>query len=166
MSSSESKRDKLLGEIAVAMRRTSGLGVLHSQAMAERLGINSTDLECLDLVVLGEASTAGELAQRTGLTTGAITGIIDRLEHAGFMRRQRDVDDRRKVLLQATPDFYARATRLGRLMQRRVMGVLSAYGNRDLDLLLKVLNQLGDAAEAAIGDLHNGSTPRPSRASK
>ena len=64
MSSSESKRDKLLGEIAVAMRRTSGLGVLHSQAMAERLGINSTDLECLDLVVLGEASTAGELAQR------------------------------------------------------------------------------------------------------
>jgi DNA-binding MarR family transcriptional regulator len=154
MSSGESRRSKLLSQIAVAMRRTSGLGVLHSQAMAARLGINSTDLECLDLVVLGEASTAGELARRTGLTTGAITGVTDRLEHAGFMRRQRDVDDRRKVHLQATRDFHSRATRFGRPMQKRVMGVLSAYDHRDLDFLLKVLNQLGDAAEAAIGDLH------------
>src|SRR5260370_7206883 len=64
-----------------AMRDVSGQGVLYSQAVAERLGMNSTDLECLDHISRGPL-TAGRLAELTGLTTGAITGVIDPLQRA------------------------------------------------------------------------------------
>src|SRR5258706_15395621 len=78
------------------MRDVSGQGVLYSQAVAERLGMNSTDLECLDHISRGPL-TAGRLAELTGLTTGAITGVIDRLERAGLARGERGAHDRRKT---------------------------------------------------------------------
>jgi DNA-binding transcriptional ArsR family regulator len=70
---------------------------LLGQAAAERLGINATDLNCLNIVALTGAITAGELARATGLTTASITGVLDRLEESGFVRRERDSRDRRRV---------------------------------------------------------------------
>ncbi len=68
--------------------------ILLHQAIADRLGLNPTDHKCLSLLLdAGEPITAGELAVRTGLTTGAITGIVDRLERARFVRRERDPND-------------------------------------------------------------------------
>ena len=89
----------LLNELHLEMRRMSAQGVLLSSAVAEHAGISSSDLECLDYIVMAapEAITAGQLAASTGLTTGAITGLIDRLEKAGFVRREHDREDRRKV---------------------------------------------------------------------
>ena len=58
--------------------------------MADRLGLNPTDHKCIDLMASAGSTTAGELAEATGLTTGAITGVIDRLEAAGFVRREDD----------------------------------------------------------------------------
>src|SRR5580700_8824106 len=101
MSRPSKKRLELTGALNLAMREASGLGVLFSQEVARRLGIASTDLECLDYLGRGPIA-AGELAELTGLTTGAITGVIDRLERAGLARRSRDVADRRKVLVEAT----------------------------------------------------------------
>src|SRR5262245_31160826 len=102
MSSKPTKRQELVAALNVAMREASGQGMLYSQAVAQRLGINSTDLECLDYIVRGPV-TAGALAEATGLTTGAITGVIDRLERAGFAKREADANDRRKVLVRITP---------------------------------------------------------------
>src|ERR1700744_359744 len=96
MSSKQPDRSATTVSLMNSMRETSALGVLFSQAVASRLGIASSDLECLDIVVLRGPVTAGELATATGLTTGAITGVIDRLEQAGFVRRTRDAADRRK----------------------------------------------------------------------
>ena len=59
-------------------------------AAAERIGINVTDLNCLNILALSGQLTAGELARATGLTTASITGVLDRLEEAGFVRRERD----------------------------------------------------------------------------
>src|SRR4030081_3058399 len=103
MSTGKMSRHELIAALNRALRDASGQGVLYSQTVAERLGINSTDLECLDCVVLRGPLTAGELAEATGLTTGAITGVIDRLERAGFARRESDGNDRRKVLVRALP---------------------------------------------------------------
>jgi DNA-binding transcriptional ArsR family regulator len=72
---------------------------LMSQAAAERIGINSTDLNCLNILSLGGEITAGQLAQATGLTTASITGVVDRLEQAGYVRRERDSRDRRRVVI-------------------------------------------------------------------
>jgi DNA-binding transcriptional ArsR family regulator len=72
---------------------------LMSAAAAERIGINVTDLNCLNILSLDGELTAGQLALATGLTTASITGVVDRLEQAGYVRRERDTHDRRRVVI-------------------------------------------------------------------
>lgn len=72
------------------------------------MGVGLTDLKCLDAVERRDGLTAGELAAESGLTTGAVTAIIDRLERAGYARRVRDPDDRRRVRVEVTPAFRER----------------------------------------------------------
>ena len=88
----------------LALRRSSAAGVLHGQAVARRVGVNSSDLECLDLILMSGPSTAGEIARHTGLTSGAVTGLIDRLERLGLVERTADPADRRKVLVRVRED--------------------------------------------------------------
>jgi DNA-binding MarR family transcriptional regulator len=78
--------------------------ILFHAAVAERLGLNTTDHKALRFIHQAGALTAGELAEQTGLTTGAITGVIDRLEQAGYVQRIRDPQDRRKVIIQPVAD--------------------------------------------------------------
>jgi DNA-binding MarR family transcriptional regulator len=79
---------------------------------AERLGVNETDLHCLNIIEASGGLTAGELAAQSGLTNGAITGVLDRLERAGFAQRISDPDDRRRVHVEVTAEFYKRAERI------------------------------------------------------
>ncbi len=74
-------------------------GILFHQAIANLAGVSVTDLKCLDYVDRVGDVTAGDLARLTGLTTGAITAAIDRLEKAGLARRERSETDRRKVFI-------------------------------------------------------------------
>src|SRR5260370_42319814 len=90
------QRAELEVAFAAAIRRTGSLMQLMGQAAAERIGINSTDLNCLNILSFSGQMTAGELARATGLTTASITGVIDRLEEAGFVSRGRDPHDRRR----------------------------------------------------------------------
>ena len=78
-----------------ALRATSAQSVLFSQAVADRVGISATDLETLDILVRSGPLTAGRLAELTGLTTGAITGLVDRLERRGYAHREPHPTDRR-----------------------------------------------------------------------
>jgi DNA-binding MarR family transcriptional regulator len=71
----------------------------YDEALADRLGLNPTDLRCLELVIAEPGITAGRLAERAELTTGAVTGVVDRLERADFVRRQPDPADRRSVTI-------------------------------------------------------------------
>src|SRR3954447_16148383 len=101
-------RAALMEQLEHAVRKSSALGVIFGQAVAERAGISSSDLECLDFLNLEGRVTAGRLAELTGLTTGAITGVVDRLERAGYVRRERDESDRRKVFITTVPANIAR----------------------------------------------------------
>jgi len=94
------ERAELEVAFAAAMRRTGSLMQLMGQAAADRIGINSTDLNCLNILSFSGHMTAGELARATGLTTASITGVVDRLEEAGFVTRERDPHDRRRVVVQ------------------------------------------------------------------
>ena len=85
------------------MREQSALTVMFHTKVAERMGLSATDEKCIDLAMRAEGPlTAGRLAELSGLSTGAVTGVIDRLERAGFVRRVRDPHDRRKVLVEVT----------------------------------------------------------------
>lgn len=95
----ETERRQLIAQFILAMRQTTAITQLLSQAAADRIGINATDLNCLNIVALTPAMTAGDLARATGLTTASITGVLDRLEDNGLVRRERDARDRRKVII-------------------------------------------------------------------
>jgi DNA-binding MarR family transcriptional regulator len=79
---------------------------------AERLGVSETDLRCLNIIENNGGLSAGELAVQAGLTAGAVTGVIDRLEKAGYARRVSDATDRRRVRVEVTPAFYRSAERI------------------------------------------------------
>jgi DNA-binding MarR family transcriptional regulator len=84
-------------------REMSGLTVLAHSRIADQMGVSATDYKCLDIVMQVEGHlTAGQIAKMSGLSTGAVTGVIDRLEKRGFVRRVRDPHDRRKVLVEVT----------------------------------------------------------------
>ena len=93
------ERAQLTAAFAASLRRTGSLMQLMGQAAADRIGINATDLNCLNLLSFSGQMTAGQLAKATGLSTASITGVIDRLEEAGFVRRERDATDRRRVVV-------------------------------------------------------------------
>jgi len=91
-----------LNELIAAIRISQNASDIMDETYVTLLGINRTDGRCLDIVQRLGRITAGELARHSGLTTGAVTAVIDRLERAGYLRRVRDTADRRKVFLQLT----------------------------------------------------------------
>lgn len=100
--SREKRRLKLLAQIGEASRINQGATNLFDERIGEFLGTNSTDGRCLDIIArLGRVS-AGQLANHSGLTTGAVTAVIDRLEAAGYVMRVRDPVDRRKIWVEPT----------------------------------------------------------------
>ena len=134
-------RAALMQELEHAVRRSSALGVIFGQTVASRVGISSSDLECLDFLNLEGRVTAGRLAELTGLTTGAITGVVDRLERAGLVRRQRDDNDRRKVFIATVPDNIAKVGKFYEHMQRAMLGDWETYSDAELRLLLRFMTQ-------------------------
>jgi DNA-binding MarR family transcriptional regulator len=134
-------RAALMEELEHAVRRSSALGVLFGQTVAGRVGISSSDLECLDFLNLEGRVTAGRLAEVTGLTTGAITGVVDRLEKAGFVRRERDASDRRKVFITIVPENIAKVGKFYAHMQRAVLKDWEGYSDGELKLLLRFMTQ-------------------------
>jgi DNA-binding MarR family transcriptional regulator len=98
------ERARIAAEFGGAVRMTGSLMQLVGLATAERIGINATDLNCLNILSFSGQLTAGELARATGLTTASITGVIDRLEEAGYVWRERDARDRRRVVVHLVLD--------------------------------------------------------------
>ena len=83
-------------------RRMGSMATLHNHAIADAIGLHPTDQECLDLLDWTGPITAGEIGTHLGLTSGAVTGLVDRLEAAGWVRRERDPRDRRRVIVHFT----------------------------------------------------------------
>src|ERR1700758_5667237 len=131
------------------MRRSSAQGVLFGQAVANVAGISGSDLECMDFLNLEGRVTAGRLAELTGLTTGAITGVVDRLEKAGFVRRERDASDRRKVFIAPVPERAMEIGRFYQLMQRAMEKQADGYTDAELKLLLRYASESYQSGLAA-----------------
>jgi DNA-binding MarR family transcriptional regulator len=146
-------REALLEELEHAMRRASALGTIFSQTVAQQAGLSSSDHECLDFLNLEKNVTAGRLAEVTGLTTGAITGVVDRLEKAGYVRRVRDASDRRKVFIEIVPENVAKVGRFYEHLQRSMMELWSTYSDAELKLVLQFTTQGYETMLGAIEHL-------------
>ncbi|MEV0183904.1 MarR family winged helix-turn-helix transcriptional regulator [Streptomyces sp. NPDC050625] len=101
-------RSRLLAELSTVSRRYMASYALFNQAVADSIGLHPTDLQCLNLLTLERGPvTTGRVAELTGLTTGSATRLVDRLEKAGYVVRERDAADRRRVLVATVPEKIA-----------------------------------------------------------
>ena len=141
----ESGKRKKVEELISEFRVSGNQDDAFDNLAAQQLGVNETDLHCLNIIENSGGLTAGELAVEAGLTTGAVTGVIDRLERAGFARRVRDPDDRRRVKLAVTPKFYERAERIWGPVAKEWSATLSRQFNAEqLDLIIEFLRRTNE----------------------
>jgi len=146
-------RAALMQELEHAVRKSSAIGVIFGQTVANAVGVSSSDLECLDFLNIEGRVTAGRLAELTGLTTGAITGLVDRMEKAGFVRRERDEEDRRKVYIAIVPEALGRVGRYYEPLQKAVTKDWEGYTEDELKLLVRFLTQGYDTMIGVLDDL-------------
>ena len=97
-------RDALICRVMLAERRLQSIAMLYAMATADALHMNPSDLLCLGILGSTGPITAGQLADIIGLSTGAVTGLVDRLERLDLVRRERDEQDRRRVVLHLNAD--------------------------------------------------------------
>ncbi len=153
----KSARADLLRSVGLDMgRELSARTLLFHQAVADQLNLGVVDLKCMDYLSRGEPVTAGELAALTGLTTGAITGVIDRLEKRGFVRRERTPDDRRKVIvrpvapkdlpaaLKAYESLGNAMTSLAEKYSTEELELIADFSQRCIDILKRETQKLGE----------------------
>jgi DNA-binding MarR family transcriptional regulator len=138
-------------------RQLSAYTLMFHQAMAERLGLNSTDLKCLDLARGEKTLTAGRLAYLTGLTTAAVTTILDRLEEAGFVRRERDPSDRRKILVRPLAGRAEEVARLFAPLDRALSQLYEQYTTEELAFLNEFALHVGQILQNETARLHEQS---------
>jgi DNA-binding MarR family transcriptional regulator len=131
---------------------------LMSQAAADRIGINSTDLNCLNILSFRGQMTAGELARETGLTTASITGVIDRLEEAGFVRRERDPQDRRRVVVRLVLERAVRDVASVFLPMVRDWNEMAArYSDGELKLIVDFYDRMQQVLQKHLTRLREGA---------
>jgi DNA-binding MarR family transcriptional regulator len=122
---SRENRDDLLTSLNEEFRLQGMVTDIADQAVADLMGLNRTDARCLDIIErLGQVS-AGRLATESGLSTGAVTTVLDHLEAAGLARRAADPVDRRRVLAEITPE--------ARLLVEEIYGPLARAGAQELE---------------------------------
>ncbi len=155
-------RDKrqAFGDLIDEVRRSQSATDRFDQAVAEALGLNRTDMRCVDVLQRAGPMTAGRLAEETGLSAGAMTTALDRLERSGFARRVRDAGDRRRVLVELTPEtmrveaFYREhITEAERLYDR--------YNLEEIELLLRFVRDGREFNERRAAELERETRSRP-----
>ena len=114
------------------VRRFIANAVLFNQHLADKLGINATDYQVLNLLDLHGSAKPGELARLTGMTTGGITMALDRLEKSGFVRRERNPDDRRSVIIRPVPAKMRKVFELYKPIIAGMEQLVSSCDSKDL----------------------------------
>jgi MarR family transcriptional regulator, organic hydroperoxide resistance regulator len=116
---STENRAALYQDIIHQIRRFIAGTILFNQTIADRVGLRLTDMQCINVLELLGPTTPGELARQTGLTTGGVTVMLDRLEKGGFVKRERNPSDRRSVLVRINPRKLEKANQYyGEINQR------------------------------------------------
>jgi DNA-binding MarR family transcriptional regulator len=152
---SRGRRSELPHALAEAMRENAGRGVVLHQAIADHFGLGPTDLKCLDLARHEPELTAGRLAELTGMSTSAITAVIDRLERSGFVERCRDAADRRKVLVRSTGRHEVALGEIFGRVESTFTAIADEYDDDQLALIVGFvvrLNEMARAFTAALVD--------------
>jgi DNA-binding MarR family transcriptional regulator len=151
-----SRKQQLIEELSEQFRINGIQDIAFDTVVAERLGINRTDLNCIDIIERHGGVTAGELAAEAGLTTGAVTAVIDRLERAGYARRVRDDQDRRRVKVEVTPKAQREAGKIYGPMMEEWNAVMNNATTEQLRLMVEFMRAGLDVKPRHIERVRSG----------
>ena len=153
--SRKTKRRELLTKLWDLGRKISTQTVFLHQAIAQSVGLNATDTKCIDLIISRPdgLATAGWLSDMTGLTTGAITHILDRLENRGFVERVRDTQDRRKIFIRVRTESLKPLMPRYEAIGKAYMTLAERYEDNDLQLICDYMERSSDVAERELANI-------------
>ncbi|MFK7695500.1 MarR family winged helix-turn-helix transcriptional regulator [Paenibacillus sp. HJGM_3] len=132
----------IINNLSEELRNNSTATIMFHQAIGTKLGLNLTDHKCLDVILQNQPITAGRLSELTGLTTGAVTGVLDRLEKVGYVYRVKDPQDKRRVIVhldqeKAEKDILPLFLSFGKELNQ----MLSSYEDRELQNILDFIRR-------------------------
>ena len=134
------ERQELLRQVTLAVRLHQNAYDRFEDAAADYVGVNRTAMRCMDVLERAGRLTAGEIAVQTGLSSGAVTALLDRLERAGYVRRLRDTADRRRVWVELTEAAIARAGEVYEPLAG-VTAEFARYSDADIRLITSYLQR-------------------------
>lgn len=144
---------------ALAAAADNGISsVLFRNALGRKLGLNITDGQCLSILGIKGASTPTELARYTGLTSGSVTAMLDRLESAGFIRRVPNPNDRRGVLVKINEQWGATAGPLVTGIQQAHRKLLASYSAEELEVITDFLMRFTENIKDHTAKIEKGMT--------
>lgn len=158
------QRRELLNRLWDLGRKMSTQTVFLHQAIAQSVGLNATDTKCVDLILRGPGGsvTAGWLSDMTGLTTGAVTHILDRLERRGIVERVRDTEDRRKVFVRVRPESLESLAPKYEAIGKAYLGLVEKYSDRDLRLICDYMEKTSEVSQRELTKFIAAHRSRPS----
>jgi DNA-binding MarR family transcriptional regulator len=138
-------RDKIIIALSEELRNNSTATILFHESIATKLGLNLTDHKCLDVILKNHPITAGQLSKLTKLTTGAVTGVLDRLEKEGYIIRVKDPKDKRRVIIHINPEKVEKnISPLFHSFGKELNQILSSYEENELQNILNFIRQCND----------------------
>lgn len=150
-------RTELTDDFRNELMRSGTLTVLLTNAIASKIGLSANEFETIDIIRNRQPITAGELARACGLTTGAITGLVDRLQRKGFVARRRDEQDRRRVYIETVddPDRWRVISEGYQPLATMLREYIATLSDEEVALLAKQYRAMNDRVEIVIGDMHD-----------
>lgn len=148
-----------------AMDRMIATAQFGQQDIARRMGLNVTDLTCLGFLMeasmAGESLVAGDLAERARLTTGAVTGVLNRLEKAGYIRRTADPGDRRRVYVVMEETAQERILAIYGPVYQRLASLFADYGPDEIAVLADWFTRSRTMFDEALHEIREGVSTSP-----
>ena len=146
---SRSDRAQLHETVISCLRQFIAGSILYNQQIADRVGLRLTDMQCINALDLMGPSTPGELARFTGLTTGGVTVMLDRLENGGYLKREPNPRDRRSVLVHVNPTKVKKMQTFYGEINHRTAALLDETPERELRSVVNLLSKMNAARAEA-----------------
>ena len=156
------KRRELLKRFSDLGRRMSTQTVFLHQAIAQSFGLNATDTKCVDLILSHPVGsvTAGQLSAMSGLTTGAITHILDRLEKRQIIERVRDTRDRRRIFIRVNPQSLEPLMPQYEAIGKAFTDLVNQYSDEELQLICDYMEKASAVANQQLVNIAGGTRSR------
>ena len=151
---SSANKEKFIETLHEGGRQFSDTTILMHELIAQKAGLAGADHKYLNILSQEQAMTAGELAQKTGLTTGAVTGVIDRLEKKGLAKRKKDASDRRKVVIEVNHEKAMKL--LGpsfQKLQEKLSALYNQYSEKELAIIVDFMTRSDQIMRELIEEL-------------